>query len=63
MMQVAGRVYPLLAEIKEKYADKNVLLVCHGGVCRVIKTFFEDMTNEEYFNYSPDNAFVAEYDL
>lgn len=63
MMQVAGRIYPFLAEIKGKYADKNVLLVCHGGVCRVIKTFFEDMTNEEYFNYSPDNAFVAEYDL
>lgn len=63
MMQVAGRVYPFLDEIKQKYAGKNVLLVCHGGVCRVIKTYFEDMTNTEYFNYSPDNAFVAEYEL
>ena len=63
MMQVAARVYPFIDEIKKKYPDKNVLLVCHGGVCRVIKTYFEDMTNEEYFNYSPDNAFMAEYDL
>ena len=63
MMQVAARVYPFIDEIKDKYADKTVLLVCHGGVCRVIKTYFQDMTNEEYFNYSPDNAFVAEYDL
>ena len=63
MMQVAARVYPLIDEIKHKYSGKNVLLVCHGGVCRVIKTYFEDMTNEEYFGYSPDNAFVAEYGL
>ena len=63
MFQLAGRVYPFIAEIKEKYADKTVLLVCHGGVCRMIRTYFEDMTNEEYASYSPDNAFVAEYEL
>ena len=61
MMDVAHRVYGLLEELREKYAGKNVLLVCHGGVCRVIRTYFEDMTNEEYFSYSPDNAFVAQY--
>ena len=63
MMQVAARVYPFIDEIKQKYAHKNVLLVCHGGVCRVIKSYFEDMTNEEYSSYSPPNAFLAEYDL
>lgn len=63
MMQVAYRVYSLIDEVKLKYPGKNVLFVCHGGVCRVIKTYFEDMTNEEYFNYSPDNAFLAEYEL
>ena len=63
MMDVAHRVYGLLEEIKEKYAGKNVLLVCHGGVCRVIRTYFEDMTNEEYFRYSEENAAVREYEL
>ena len=63
MMDVAYRVYSLLQEIKEKYAGKNVLLVCHGGVCRVIRTYFEDMTNEEYFHYSEGNAAVREYTL
>lgn len=63
MMDVAHRVYGLLEEIKEKYADKNVLLVCHGGVCRVIRTYFEDMTNEEYFCYSEENAAIREYTL
>lgn len=63
MMDVAHRVYNLLEEIKEKYPDKYVLLVCHGGVCRVIRTYFEDMTNEDYFHYSEENAAVREYEL
>ena len=63
MLQLAYRVYGLLDEIKVKYNGKNVLLVTHGGVCRVIKTYFEDMTNEEYFNYSQDNCALAVYEL
>ena len=63
MMDVAFRVYGLLEELREKYAGKNVLLVCHGGVCRVIRTYFEDMTNEEYFRYSEENAAVRAYAL
>ena len=63
MMDVAHRVYSLLEELKEEYPDQNVLLVCHGGVCRVIRTYFEDMTNEEFFLYSEENANVREYKL
>lgn len=63
MMDVAHRVYGLLEEIRIKYPGKNVLLVCHGGVCRVIRTYFEDMTNEDYFCYSEENAAVREYEL
>ena len=63
MMDVAFRVYSLLEEIRNNYPGKNVLLVCHGGVCRVIRTYFEDMTNEEFFSYSEENANVREYSL
>ena len=56
MMQVASRVYPMIEELKEKYEDKNILLLCHGGVCRVLKTYFQDMTNEEFFKYALPNA-------
>ena len=62
MFQVAYRVYGLLEEIKEKYKGKNVLLVTHGGVCRVIKTYFEDMTNEEYFEFSQGNCEIRKYE-
>lgn len=61
MMDVAYRVYSLIEEIKTKYPGKNVLLVCHGGVCRLIRTYFKDMTNDEYINYCEDNANIREY--
>lgn len=63
MMDVAYRVYGLIEELKRKYPDKNVLLVCHGGVCRIVRTYFEDMTNEEFFLYSEENATARAYEL
>ncbi|MBQ7902579.1 MAG: histidine phosphatase family protein [Oscillospiraceae bacterium] len=63
MFQVAQRVYNLLDEVKEKYPDKNVLLVCHGGMCRIIRTYFEDLDTETFAGYSPDNASLAEYEI
>ena len=63
MMDVAYRVYSLIDELRGKYPDQNILMVCHGGVCRVIRTYFEDMTNEEFASYSEENAACREYFL
>ena len=63
MMQLAYRVYGLLEELKNAKSEETVLLVCHGGICRVIRTYFEDMTNEEYFLYSEENAAIRCYEL
>ena len=63
MMDVAHRIYGLLEDVKRDYAGKNVLLVCHGGVLRLVRSYFEPMTNEEYFHYSQGNADIREYEL
>ncbi|MBQ2824782.1 MAG: histidine phosphatase family protein [Clostridia bacterium] len=63
VLQVAHRVYGFIDEIKEKYKDKNVLLVCHGGICRVIRTYFTDMTTDEFVNYYQSNCGFEEYIL
>ena len=63
MMDVAHRIYGLLEEVKRDHAEKNVLLVCHGGVLRLVRSYFEPTTNEEYFHYSPGNADIREYEL
>ena len=62
-MDVAHRVYSLIEELKEKYPNENILLVCHGGVCRSVRTYFEDMTNDEYFYFSEENANARLYEL
>lgn len=63
MMQVACRIYGLLDEMKEKYQGKNILIISHGGVCRIIRTYFKDMTNEEFFHYTLENGKLEEYEL
>ncbi len=63
MMQVAYRIYELMDEIKNKYSKKNVLIISHGGVCRIINTYFCDMTNDEFFNYTLPNAKLEMYEL
>lgn len=63
MMQMALRVYGLLEELKESHPDKTLLLVCHGGVCRIINSYFRDMTNEEFFSYYIDNCALECFDF
>lgn len=63
LLQLSHRVYTVLDEIKEKYSGKNVLVVCHGGICRVIETYFNDMTNEEYSGWFMGNCQIIEYIL
>lgn len=63
MMQVAYRVYGFIDKIKSKYQGKNVLVISHGGVCRIIRTYFTDMTNEDFFNYTLQNGKLEVYEL
>lgn len=63
MMQMAYRVYGFIEDVKKNYPKKNVLIVCHGGVCRIIRTYFTDMTNDEFFHYYKENCQIEEYNL
>ena len=55
---MAGRIYPLIKELN----GANALLVTHGGVCRIIRSYFEDMGNEEFVQFSQGNCEVRKYD-
>ncbi len=54
---LAARVYPLIEEL----GDTNALLVTHGGICRIIRSYFEDMGNEEFVQFSQENCEVKVY--
>lgn len=63
VLQISHRVYSLLDEIIRKYNDKNILLVSHGGICRIIETYFHDMTTEQYSNWFMGNCQLIEYNI
>lgn len=63
LLQLTHRVYSALDDIVAEYGDRTVLLVTHGGVCRVIETYFNDMTNEQFSNWFMDNCGLLEYNI
>ena len=54
---LVSRVYPLIEEL----GDTNTLLVTHGGICRIIRSYFEDMGNEEFVQFAQGNCEVRMY--
>ncbi len=63
LLQLSHRVYAALDDIIEKYNDRNVLIVSHGGVCRVIETYFNDMTAKEFAGWFMGNCQLIEYKI
>ena len=61
LLQLSHRVYSALDDIIKKYHSKNVLIVSHGGVCRIIETYFKDMTIDEFSNWFMGNCQLIEY--
>ena len=54
---MAVRVYPLIKELE----GKTALLVTHGGICRIIRSYFQDMGNEEFVQFAQGNCEVKIY--
>ncbi len=61
-LMAAARVYPLIDELKEKYPDKTVMLVCHGGICRIIHTYFQNLSNADFLKWTAKNCSLSEYE-
>ena len=54
---LAARVYPLIKELE----GTDALIVTHGGICRIIRSYFEDMGNEEFVQFSQGNCEIRVY--
>ena len=63
MMRLGQRIYNFLDELKEKSEDKTYLLVAHNGICRVICSYFQDMTNREYARMGMGNCEIRRFDF
>lgn len=58
-----NRIVKGLEKVKISYADKNILLVCHGFVSREINRFYKNLSDEETFSFNLGNCEIAEYEL
>ena len=61
--QFENRIISGLDELKTRYADKTVLLVCHGFVSRMINKQIKRLSYDEMHNFTLSNCEVAEYEL
>lgn len=62
-LDVAKRVYSFLDELKEKHRDENILIVAHLGISRIVNSYFEDMTNEEFLHFKLANCQLLKYEF
>lgn len=63
MLHLAQRIYNLLDELKAESDDKTYLLVAHNGIARVIRSYFQDMENEEFAKYGIKNCQILEFEF
>lgn len=60
----SNRIISLLEEIKEKYKDKNVLIVTHSGICRILYYYFNGIPeNGDLMEYESYNCSYEQYEL
>lgn len=59
---VQNRVFRALDMIMEDYKDKNVLIVCHGFVTRVINKYFNEVPEEDFHKFVLKNCEIFEFD-
>ena len=63
MLRLAQRIYNLLDELKSRSQaeEKTFLLVTHGGIARMIHSYFYSETNEEFSSTETKNCEIKEY--
>ena len=61
-LDCAYRVYSLLHELEDTMGDKNVLLIAHGGISRIVHSYFFDMGNEEFEKHFIPNCGLVRYE-
>jgi len=62
-LRLAQRVYNFLDEICRDTTMSIPLIVAHDCVCRMINTYFNEVTNEGYLGYKLGNCALAEYEF
>ncbi|MCF0238495.1 MAG: histidine phosphatase family protein [Sphaerochaetaceae bacterium] len=63
VVDVAHRAYSFLDELKTKKLEGNVLIVCHGTFSRIMSTYFNSVTFEQYLDLKWKNCEIRAFDF
>ncbi len=63
MLRLAQRIYNVLDELKAQSDEKTYVIVAHNGIARVVKSYFQDMTNQEFADFAVKNAEIHRFDF
>jgi len=63
LIQVIHRVYSALDEITQNFKEKNILIISHGWICRIIETYVFDICNEDFFKPMPKHCELKNIDF
>lgn len=55
------RVYNFLDDTKKEWEEKNILLITHKSTLRIINTYFNELLNNEIYEFNPKNSEVLLY--
>ena len=58
---ICAREYILIDDIKNDSEDKVYLLVAHNGISRIVESYFNNMTNEEFSAFGIKNCELKKY--
>ena len=61
MLHLCQRIYNLIDDIKNDSEDKVYLLVAHNGISRIVESYFNNMTNEEFSAFGIKNCELKKY--
>ena len=58
------RIYKTLDKLKAEFNDKNILIVTHNGICRIIHTYFNGFPRKgNIYDYGVNNAEIKIYEI
>jgi broad specificity phosphatase PhoE len=63
LLRVAQRVYGFLDELKAKHADEAVLIVSHSVICKLIHSYFTNLTDDDFRKFRCGNCEIKEYGI
>lgn len=61
MMHLAQRIYNVLDDIKA--SGQTCIIAAHNGIARVVRSYFFDMTNEQFAHYAIKNGEIVRFDF